>query len=88
MFTITAGKGFQMTFANGYRLSVQWGTWNYCDNRGENYDDIVLGEAGCPNAEIAVILPNGDMDHESVQGWLTPDQVLAKMVEIAGIIPT
>jgi hypothetical protein len=88
MFTITAGKGFQLTFANGYGLSVQWGSFNYCDNRWESYDDVVLGEAGSPNAEIAVILPNGDIDHDSIQGWLTPDQVLAKMVEVSGIIPT
>jgi len=87
MFTITANKGYQMVFANGYGLSVQWGSWNYCDNRGENYDDAVLGEVGSPNAEIAVILPNGELDHDSIQGWLSPDQVLAKMVEIAGIIP-
>jgi hypothetical protein len=32
MMKITAGKGFQITFANGYTVSVQWGPGNYCDN--------------------------------------------------------
>jgi|TARA_Y100000310_G_scaffold333385_1_gene410832 hypothetical protein len=27
------GKGFFMTFDNGWSISVQWGTMNYCDNR-------------------------------------------------------
>ena len=30
--TITFGKGFHLTFDNGYTLSVQIGTYNYCDN--------------------------------------------------------
>jgi len=34
MFRITQGKGFFMTFENGYTLSVQFGYGNYCANRG------------------------------------------------------
>ena len=32
-FRITGGKGFQMTFDNGYTISVQFGPSNYIDNR-------------------------------------------------------
>lgn len=32
MFSITRNRGFQMTFANGITISVQWGFANYCDN--------------------------------------------------------
>lgn len=33
MFDITINKGFQMQFANGWTVSVQWGRDNYCENR-------------------------------------------------------
>ena len=33
MSTITEGHGFHMKFANGWTISVQWGPWNYCDNK-------------------------------------------------------
>ena len=32
MFKITRGTGFQMTFENGWTISVQFGYGNYCDN--------------------------------------------------------
>jgi len=38
-FTITSGKGFWMTFQNGYTVSVQWGFSNYCANRELFIDD-------------------------------------------------
>ena len=72
-FQITRGKGFVMTFANGWTISVQFGTSNYCENRslhgydvppGESLDTYLVrrereaGEKGCANAEIAV------WDHE------------------------
>ena len=57
MFRITAGKGFQITFANEYMVSVQFGGRNYCENR---MDDVshegwaASGAKGCVNAECAV----------------------------------
>jgi len=33
MFRITQGKGFQVTFDNGWTVSVQFGPGNYCENR-------------------------------------------------------
>ena len=35
MFTISQGKGFQLTFKNGWTVSVQFGTGNYCER--QNY---------------------------------------------------
>lgn len=31
MFTAFRNKGFKMTFANGWTISVQFGPHNYCD---------------------------------------------------------
>lgn len=33
MFRITDGRGFHVTFANGWTVSVQFGPYNYCSNR-------------------------------------------------------
>lgn len=30
--SITQGKGFQLTFKNGYTVSVQFGKFNYCEH--------------------------------------------------------
>jgi len=35
VFTISQGKGFQLTFKNGWTVSVQFGTGNYCER--QNY---------------------------------------------------
>ena len=82
MFNITNGKGFQITFANGYTVSVQFGHGNYCDNRyGKD-------GAGSANAEVAAFKTYGGewvklSDHDDVIGYQTPDQVLAIMAMIA-----
>lgn len=58
-FKITDGKGFHLTFANGYGLSVQFGPGNYCDHYGEGYlDRVRCGEEGSDTAEIAVFARN------------------------------
>jgi hypothetical protein len=85
-FRINDGKGFAITFANGYTVSVQFGYANYCDNydfeqgspncRGRN---VRAGEAGSNTAETALISPSGefvDYDDGQVQGHRTPEQVL------------
>jgi hypothetical protein len=68
MFTITNGKGFQIKFANGWTVSVQFGTGNYCENRdfttgtgqrfpgttdGYERREYTAGAMGCQTAEIA-----------------------------------
>lgn len=44
MFRITDNKGFQITFKNGYTISCQFGTSNYCDRR--SYTDPYGSELG------------------------------------------
>ena len=36
MFTITGGKGFQITFENGYTVSVQFGVSSQCSNEWDS----------------------------------------------------
>jgi len=71
-FAITDGKGFHMTFANGYTISVQWGRGNYCDNYDMlgssslslvdfGYEQMEAGKTGSNTAECAVLNPEGDL---------------------------
>ena len=90
MFKITECKGFQMTFANGWTVSVQWGIGNLCPNYSARpsewtpsaYEALQrkLGEVGSPVAEAGWWKGSGDMD---VAGNMSPDEVLALMVELA-----
>ena len=46
MFKITEGKGFHITFANGYTVSVQFGPDNYCDHYHKNSEKYPPEEWG------------------------------------------
>ena len=81
MFKITRGTGFQMTFENGWTISVQFGYGNYCDNyrHPDGFDfgknkDIVQSY----DAEIA-IWNNGTWytfeDGDTVKGYCSADEV-------------
>ncbi len=60
-FRITDGKGFGITFKNGWSLSVQWGPGNYCDNYGRAFDvRREVGEQGSNTAECAAFNPKGE----------------------------
>jgi hypothetical protein len=91
-FRISQGKGFQMTFANGITVSVQFGLTNYCANRdtGAAYARIVkqmqdrAGSTSCKNAEFLAWDADGK-DIGVADGWLTPDQVFAKMAELVAL---
>lgn len=93
-FRITEGKGFQMTFANGWTVSVQFGPYNYTSNRdlnprsGESYIRAMrdAGEQGSPDAEIAAWDSNGvwyDFGNDKVKGWVKADEVAAFIQMIA-----
>ena len=94
MFKNTQGKGFQMTFANGNTISVQWGYGNYCENRDGEMTYNMKGRdimTESIDAEVATwdkdgnwnlktfITDNGD----DVKGWLTADEVLELMNKVA-----
>ena len=81
-FQATTNKGFRMTFDNGFAISVQWGSMNYCERR--NYSDEYKSELKedfikSADAEIAVIDKDGEMlnltEHDQVIGWLSPNKV-------------
>ena len=92
MFKITRGKGFHVKFENGYTVSVQFGPCNYCVNHDvlpdERPFEVVeqeCGERGSPDAETAVISPNGNLievpgwPEDTVQGYMTPENMLQLM---------
>lgn len=96
-FTSCLNKGFQMTFDNGFRLSVQWGIGNYCEkkNSGQFGDEMKDNFWESTSAEIAVFddkVVDGDMvdlngGMDMVCGWLSTDQV-AKVIAIVSSATT
>lgn len=82
MFNITNNKGFHMTFANGWTVSVQWGGGNYSNNYSSG---IITGEVpASKTAEIAAW--KGDVWHnfdngQTVNGYVSADDV-AKFIAI------
>lgn len=69
-------RGFHKRFDNGWTLSVQWGSWNYCEARDKPH--ITHSET----AEIAAWRTDTKAwarweDGETVQGWVNGDTVLA-----------
>jgi len=79
MFRITDNKGFQITFDNGYTVSVQFGPGNY----SSNYNLSMLDNMGKPmtanSAETALMAADGSFvqyKDSDVQGYQTPNDVL------------
>ena len=81
MFKITRGTGFQMTFENGWTISVQFGYGNYCDNNrhpdgfdfGKNLDIVQSSDA-----EIAIWDSEGswyNFGSDTVKGYCSADEV-------------
>ena len=97
MFKISPSplKGFQITFDNGYTVSVQFSNGNYCSNSHipEGFESL----ATCENAEVALIHPDGwlvDLSekfgwwigNDTVNGYTTPDEV-AELIAYATSLP-
>ena len=86
MFDITNGKGFKMTFANGWTVSVQFGGYNYCQ-----YYDHPSGagyHGPSKDAEIAAWDKDGnwyDFGNDHVKGYVSVDDLLTFMNQIAGM---
>jgi hypothetical protein len=91
MFAITGHSGYHMTFANGWTASVQWGPGNYSDH----YDSVYRWDAPkrasttweSTTAEVAAWSRNGTLVRleggNTVRGYLTADEVLAFLNDIA-----
>ena len=75
-------KGFYMTFSNGWTVSVQFGEFNYCDNK---YQDA---RSECANAEVAVFDRNGTFyrltPHDDVEGYVEPDKIANIIQMVSG----
>ena len=93
-FVATQNKGFGITFDNGFTISVQWGTENYCENRNLDIDfeDLPnpkeVNRWESRNAEIAVFDKDGEMiqagENDHVIGWLTPNEVAIAIEIVSG----
>lgn len=89
MFGITGGSGFHMTFANGWTVSVQFGSYNYCASRDmeEDEEEIVVcaREYKCKDAEIAAWKGEEwhQFEHDTVKGYCSADEVAAFITQIA-----
>ena len=81
-------RGFRFNFANGYTVSIQFGTANYCDVR--NYSPNQPEDApaaGC--VEVGIFETDNDpgdgeggkwirlSDHDDVAGWVPVDSIPA-----------
>jgi hypothetical protein len=87
MFNATNNQGFTMQFENGWTVSVQWGTGNYCANRTKQINGEWWQPAPASNtAEIAAWDADGndfEFDHDAVAGWCTPEEVAAFLAMVA-----
>ena len=80
-FKSTNNKGFQMTFENGWTISVQFGYGNYCDNHhhpeGWNFSKKQeVTESS--DAEIAIWDADGEwynFGSDTVKGYCSADEV-------------
>ena len=79
MFSLKGGQGFQITFENGYTVSVQFGEYHYCSNRNLGSPTCEETVHDCANAETAIFY-KGDKFLEykggDVQSYQSPKEVL------------
>ena len=83
MFRTTGNKGFQITFSNGYTLSVQFGPGNYVTDRSSDYLAPMKTEfweskdaklASWSEEETAATKPTVDESNETAEltkGWVS-----------------
>jgi len=70
-------QGFTMTFKNGYSISVQFGSGNYCTFSSLDVDKQSISTK-CSTCETAICKPNGKFlkyKGDDVQGYQTADDV-------------
>lgn len=92
MFSTSGNKGFTITFANGNKISVQWGPMNYCEpthpkGRNAASDEPMKNDFwGAETVEVAAWDKDGNWHNfgsDQVIGWQTPEQVLEFMNFVA-----
>ena len=85
MFKITDGKGFHVSFPNGWTVSTQLGPANYCDNYDEPINEtsrIKCGARGSTTVEIAWWGPDGNIG-ENIEGYQSAEQFLSILNKVA-----
>jgi len=81
MLKSTENKGFQMTFTNGYTISVQFGRGNYCEHKTKMPRPYKKAPSlwESKDAEIAVFDPKGNCialeGTNYALGYLNADEV-------------
>jgi len=91
MFEVTNNKGVHITFPNGYSISIQWGTINYCGNRarhlvlpsgfGQPVPASITAETAIRNPDDEFVLYKG----AEVQGYQSVTEVLETMNYVASL---
>lgn len=91
MFEITDARGFKVTFANGYTISVQFGPLTYSDKRSEAEGAQYLDPHwSSQTAEVTIYNPKGVREDvfdwgDSVIGYQSADQVRQIMNDVADL---
>ena len=88
-FEISNNKGFQITYNNGYTVSVQFGGGNYCTNRDLPIEDYGKPVPPSDTAETALMTKDGFVPYggDDVQGHMSPSDVLKLMVFAESLKP-
>jgi len=83
MFSVKGGRGFRISFRNGYTVSVQFGIGNYCDNQYEKsplslVEQLREPTKDSPTAETALTTDAGLVLYKGrqVQGYQNAKDVL------------
>ena len=93
LWKMISRRGFRTRFANGYTISVQFGTYNYCSCRDALRSPLPSIQSDAYNswndgssedAEVAIIDTDGEFvefqsNGDKVRGHTTPDE-LAKII--------
>jgi len=85
-------KGFQLSFANGYTISVQYGPGNYCNRRSMDWNSPMRGDSWeAESAEIAAWQTESETwvklsEYDDVIGYLSADEV-ANAIQIISTLP-
>ena len=90
-FGITAHKGVQMGFANGWTVSIQWGPGNYCEKYHERFEAPQAAEFWTSaDGEIAVYRDGETgmvrLGHDEVVGHVKPEKV-ALVLHAVAVLP-
>lgn len=82
--------GFNVTFENGFTVSVQFGFGTYSANKTVRTYDSLERKVDCADAEVAVLYPTGGFVPisdggyaDDIVGWVKPDQLAVLMAIVA-----